>query len=206
MPQPQDNARFILLVMFILWLNTSNEVTSGILSAPSLILEKVQRQRMSYYTMQNSQWGDFAPTPYPESDPGRTDGTEGTNKTEASPEGKYLNITGFRKEDGMVWGDLERFRRRCLEWSRNAYPFVDGVSLWDKGLTMLTWQNATGSVSGSWERSPASFPRYSTSYNLTALMSLDMAGDYEHGTNVSDAAPASQRRAVDGALDRKSVV
>ena len=200
MPQPQDNARFVLLVMFILWLNTSNEVTSGILSAPSLILEKVQRQRMSYYTMQNSHWGDFAPAQYTDAE----ETPDGVDKSTPDSDGKYLNITGFRKEDGLVWGDLGRFRQRCLEWSRNAYPFVDGVSLWDKGLTMLTWQNATGSVSGFWERSPASFPRYATSYNLTSLMSLDItraSGGRGHGINASDAAAAAQPRSVDNAQD-----
>lgn len=161
MPQPQDNARFILLVMMILWLNTSNDATNGILSAPSLIMARVGRQRAAFEAVQPTQWGDFAPNTT--SPPPPTNSTEDVG---------FLNITGFRREDNLAWDDLARFRARCLEWSRNAYPVVDGVSLWDRGETMLTWQNATGSVAGEWVRRNGSVERHMSDYNMTAITAL----------------------------------
>ncbi|CAK7227827.1 hypothetical protein SEUCBS140593_006707 [Sporothrix eucalyptigena] len=188
MPQPQDNARFILLIMMILWLNTSNDATAGILSAPSLIMARVNRQRASYEAVQTSQWGDFAPGPSMSSN--------STSNTTIERTGNWLNLTGFRAEDNLAWDDLGRFRARCLEWSRNAYPWgADGVSLWDRGETMLTWQNATGSVAGRWVRRPATVNRTAANYNMTAITALSFdwaaasAADTGRGTGLFGSGP-----------------
>ncbi|KIH88410.1 ring finger ubiquitin ligase [Sporothrix brasiliensis 5110] len=204
MPQPQDNARFILLVMMILWINTSNDATAGILSAPSLIMARVGRQRAAFEAIQPTQWGDFAPnttSPPPDTK------TNGTTEDMAG----WLNLTGFRREDNLAWDDLDRFRARCLEWSRNAYPMVNGVSLWDRGETMLTWQNATSFVAGEWVRRPGSVERHMSSYNLSAITAqaydLGAANDVAgRGTGIFGsgprtsvgAAPANNTDAVTG--------
>ncbi len=176
MPQPQDNARLILLIIMILWLNAGNDAGAGLLSAPSLVTSRIHRQRGSWDMMKSSHWGDFAPRQQP-----------AENKADAAP-GRYLNLTGFRADDGLAWDDLDRFRRRCLEWSRSAYPFVQGKSLWDSGQTMLTWQNATGSVHGPWVRRPASVYRDAASYNLSTIAALsigdDALGDVGYGSNI----------------------
>ncbi|CAK7263354.1 hypothetical protein SEPCBS119000_000428 [Sporothrix epigloea] len=172
MPQPQDNARFILLVMMILWINTSNDAGSGVLSAPSLIMARVNRQRNSYEAVQGSQWGDFAPGP------SKSNLFSSASNSSNVP-GRWLNLTGFRAEDNLGWDDLGHFRALCLEWSRNAYPWgTDGISLWDRGETMLTWQNATGSTAGQYLRRPGSVPRTPESYNMSAIMgpSFDWTG------------------------------
>ncbi|CAK7566775.1 MAG: hypothetical protein SEPTF4163_004727 [Sporothrix epigloea] len=177
MPQPQDNARFILLIMMILWINTSNDAGSGVLSAPSNIMARVNRQRNSFEAVQTTRWGDFSPGPS-----NLTFASVTSNSSDVP--GRWLNLTGFRAEDNLGWDDLDHFRARCLEWSRNAYPWgTDGISMWDRGETMLTWQNATGSTAGQYIRRPASVNRTPESYNMTAIMgpSFDWAGAQVNG-------------------------
>ncbi|CAK7220677.1 hypothetical protein SCUCBS95973_004243 [Sporothrix curviconia] len=200
MPQPQDNARFILLVMMILWINASNDAGNGVLSAPSFIMARVNRQRASYEAVQTTQWGDFAPGP---SKSNASSSSATPSNSSADAPGRWLNLTGFRAEDNLAWDDLDRFRARCLEWSRNAYPWGrDGVSLWDRGETMLTWQNATGSAAGQYVRRPASVERTAASYNMTTIMgpSFDWAGvpiDNGRGTGLFGSGPRPAPVVVD---------
>ncbi|CAK7214234.1 hypothetical protein SBRCBS47491_002079 [Sporothrix bragantina] len=200
MPQPHDNARFILLVMMILWINTSNDAGNGVLSAPSFIMARVNQQRASYEAVQTSQWGDFSPGP---------SNSTPINSSNHSGAGRWLNLTGFRAEDNLAWDDLDRFRARCLEWSRNVYPWGrDGVNLWDRGETMLTWQNATGSAAGFFVKRSASVERTAASYNMTTIMgpSFDWNGmpvvDRNRGTGLFGSGPRPVPVVVDPLTNR----
>ncbi|KAI1767432.1 hypothetical protein GGR53DRAFT_481874 [Hypoxylon sp. FL1150] len=146
MRPPQDNARAIFLIILIFWLATSPDSGPGLIAGPALVKNRIARQREALGVLNGTQWGDF--TPRLVDDPPET-------------EIKYLNLTGFREEDGYVWEDLQRFKNRCEEWSTNAVGIPEAAQ--------PVWQNATGVVHGSWQRLNASLPRYHSSYNLSAI-------------------------------------
>ncbi|KAI0135732.1 transmembrane E3 ubiquitin-protein ligase [Daldinia grandis] len=146
MPQPQDNARAVFLIILIFWLATSPDSTPGLIAGPSAIKSRLLRQRHALGVLNSTQWGDFSPRLT--NDPPET-------------EPKYLNLTGFREEDGYVWEDLQRFKNRCEEWSTNAVGIPE--------VAQPVWQNATGVVHGWWQRANTSSPRYHSSYNLSQI-------------------------------------
>ncbi|EFX01464.1 ring finger ubiquitin ligase [Grosmannia clavigera kw1407] len=174
MPQAQDNARFVFIVLLIIWLNAGNDNGTGLLSAPSLVAGRLYRQRAAYTTMANSSWGDFDPQPQAVARPSDA-ATAATTSPPSS--GRYLNLTGFREEDGLAWDDLATFKQRCLEWSRRAFQTAHGHSLWDVAQVVPTWQNATGTVHGSWVRQACSVERDATSYNGSVLTG---SGTWDH--------------------------
>ncbi|OTB06156.1 hypothetical protein M426DRAFT_319230 [Hypoxylon sp. CI-4A] len=170
MPQPQDNARAIFLIILIFWLATSPDSSPGLIAGPNLIKSRLERQRYSLSVLNSTQWGDFAPRLA--DDPPELPKSPETPETPKSPEletreveeeskYKYLNLTGFRKEDGYVWEDLQRFKDRCEEWSTNAVGIPE--------VAQPVWQNATGVVRGLWQRANTSSPRYHSSYNLSEI-------------------------------------
>lgn len=146
MPPHQDNARFVFLVILLFWIVTNPDSSPGLVAAPSLTRARLARQRHALNILNSTQWEDFSPK-LADEQPGN--------------EPKYLNLTGFREEDGFAWADLGRFRNRCEEWSQNAV----GVST----ATEPVWQNVTGIVRGPWIRKKTSVAKYHTSYNLSAL-------------------------------------
>ncbi|KAK7966042.1 transmembrane GTPase fzo1 [Apiospora aurea] len=133
MPPPQDNARVVFLIILLFWVATSPDNGPGFVAAPSLTRARLARQRHAH-------------------------GNENSNIT--IPAG-YLNLTGFRKEDGLAWDDLGRFKGRCEDWSRNAVGDPESQS--------PVWQNVSGVVKGHWVRRNASVYREHGSYNLTAM-------------------------------------
>ena len=153
MPQPQENARALFVIILIFWLLTSPDNSAGLMGIPSQTAERLDRQRQAHGVLNSTQWGDFAPR-------------LGADQTDTTP--RYLNLTGFREEDGFAWEDLGRFRDRCTEWSRSSHGLSsNGENLWDLGLTEPTWQNVSGVVHGDWVRRPGSVERQATSYNLS---------------------------------------
>ncbi|KAI2615943.1 hypothetical protein GGR54DRAFT_611629 [Hypoxylon sp. NC1633] len=166
MPQPQDNARVIFLIVLIFWLASSPDSGPSLIAGPSVIKNRLARQRHALGILNSTQWGDFAPRL-----------ADDTPEAEA----KYLNLTGFREEDGYVWEDLPRFKDRCEEWSKNAVGIPEAAE--------PVWQNATGVVHGWWRRANTSIPRYHSSYNLSEITpSVSWVGaNSEWGRNVTGA-------------------
>lgn len=155
MPQPHENARAFILIILIFWLITSPDQSPGLIGAPSLTASRLERQRHAHGILNSTKWGDFAPR-------------LADDQSDATP--RYLNLTGFREDDGFAWEDLGRFRDRCTEWSRNAHgTSASGENLWDIGLVEPTWQNVSGVVHGDWVRRPGSVERHATSYNLSEI-------------------------------------
>src|SRR3569833_912945 len=152
-PPANDNARGIFIILLILWRNAGSDTGPGLLSAPSLISARLHRQRDALAVLGSTRWGDFAP--------GQRGGDGGE---------RWLNLTGFRQDDGYGWEDLGRFRERSLLWSRGAYPADrDGTNLWDQGQGGPTWLNATGAVHGAWVRRGGVGGRDAAGYNLSAI-------------------------------------
>lgn len=165
MPPSQDNARVVFLVILLFWLVTSPDNGPSLVSAPSLIRARLARQRHAHGVLNTTHWGDFAPALV--EDPPGFNGSS------------YLNLTGFRREDGLAWDDLGSFKRRCEEWSRYAVGPPEAQ--------LPVWQNVSGVVKGPWVRKEGSVPRYHTSYNLTAVTpGVDWVGStVDWGRNVS---------------------
>ncbi|KAM7217421.1 hypothetical protein V8F06_007170 [Rhypophila decipiens] len=153
MPQAIENIRIILILVLVFWVLTSGDVDTPLTLDPSASNSRLARQRHALQVLNAAEWGDFSPD---------------------LPNG-YLNLTGFRQDDGYAWEDLDRFRGRCREWSRNAFSFVahgdggTGENDWVKGPEQITWLNASGTVSGEWVRQPGTSERQATHYNLSAI-------------------------------------
>ncbi|KAI0124306.1 hypothetical protein BJ170DRAFT_79629 [Xylariales sp. AK1849] len=145
MPQ-QDNARVFFLIILLFWVSTNPDTGPGFVQAPSLTRARLARQRHHLGVLNSTQWGDFSPRLIGDS-------------PELAP--KYLNLTGFREEDGFAWEDFGRFRNRCEEWSQNAVG--------EPSVSVPVWQNTTGIVRGPWVRRDISAQRYHSSYNLTEI-------------------------------------
>lgn len=188
--------RVLALILLVFWLTTSsNDGQAGYFGAPFLTQERLARQRHAFGVLNSTAWADF--NPRLASDP--PNGTEAT---------RYLNITGFRQADGFSWGDLGRFRERCLEWSRNTSPLLPADegeqqgrtrSSWDIGLGSAVWQNATGIVKGPWVRRNASEGRTWSDYNFTAMTpSVIWSGTHsEWNRNVTGSEGKMQLRVED---------
>ncbi|KAI1076046.1 hypothetical protein F5B20DRAFT_339439 [Whalleya microplaca] len=146
MPQPQDNIRAVFLILLLFWLASSPDSGPSLIAGPALAKNRIARQRHAHGILNSTAWGDFVPRLV--DDPPET-------------EPKYLNLTGFREEDGYVWEDLGRFKDRCEEWSRNAVGIPEASE--------PVWQNATGVVRGLWAKTNTSSPRYHSSYNLSEI-------------------------------------
>ncbi|KAJ9148378.1 DSC E3 ubiquitin ligase complex subunit 1 [Pleurostoma richardsiae] len=154
MPPPQENARAFLFIIMMLWILSTPDNSPGLLSSPLVTSSRLERQRHAHGVLNSTKWGDFSP------------------RQAGDPEGaprRYLNLTGFRKEDGLAWDDLQNFRDRCLDASRATNKDWEGNDLWSVGKAQPTWQNATGVVKGPWVRQEASVPRYPSSYNLVNM-------------------------------------
>jgi len=153
MPQASiENARIVLLFIILFWIFNSDNSGPALISTPLLAGSRLVRQRQALGVLNATKWGDFSPHEH--------DG--------------YLNLTGFRETDGYAWEDLDRFRGRCREWSRNAYSVVlpgegNGEGEWEKKPDQHTWLNATGTVSGEWVRQPGTNERHVGNYNLSGI-------------------------------------
>ncbi|GAW12685.1 hypothetical protein ANO14919_020550 [Xylariales sp. No.14919] len=146
MPQAQDNARVFFLIFLLFWLASSPDTGPGLIAGPTQVRNRIAHQRAAHAVLNSTAWGDFLPRLSDEA---------------PETEHKYLNLTGFREEDNLVWEDLGRFKSRCEELSRNAVGVPE--------TQQPVWQNATGVVRGLWERSNASVSRMHSNYNLTHI-------------------------------------
>lgn len=166
MPHTQHPAAGILLVLFLIWMlfpEGDNQTQSPAQSG--LAAERLARYGDALRVLETTGWGDFAPSP-------------DTDDSDTGTAPRFLNLTGFREEDGFAWDDLDRFRERGLRLSRHAIPPVAGRQLWDVAQGEVVWANASGTLRGQWVRRPGSVPRAPDSYNLSrSVPSMDWVGD-----------------------------
>lgn len=154
MPQQNPEAWrpvfFILIVLF--WILTTPE-NSDVFSDPDAHAARRERQNSAFSVLRSSAWGDFAP---------RLDSVENATAL------KYVNLTGFRQQDGFAWEKLNLIRHRCHELTNNAKIVREGQDL---GLFLVEpiWQNASGIARGPWVRSHLSTVKAPIDYNLTSI-------------------------------------
>ena len=105
-PPPQEYARVVLIIILLFFLYTSDDQSGrgpGFPTARDYAAERITRSRASLDVLNSTQWGDFTPKVEVEAD-----------------DGKYLNLTGFRKEDGYAWERLEAWRQRSESFTQEA--------------------------------------------------------------------------------------
>lgn len=152
MPQQQQSVFGFLFFVFMLWIifpDAENRTQSLILS--DLAGERLKRSWAALEVLNETRWGDFAP-PATSND---------------KDQGSWLNLTGFRAEDGFEWEDLGRFREKALQLSHYANPPVNDQQPWDMGERLPVWANASGTLHGEWVKWPGSVHRGYDSYNLS---------------------------------------
>ncbi|EAA32280.3 hypothetical protein GE21DRAFT_7300 [Neurospora crassa] len=184
MPSQNSDVRALLIVLILLWIFFSPDSSDpASLTPPEIAHAREARFQGALDVLNTTRWGDFAPdapsstSPRP---PSETDGPAGEigkgngDKHEQGPQ--FLNITGFSQLDGKgyAWEDLGRFRNRCREWSRNAFPSAATVGpldddSWEPSMVSGTWKNATGTLHGTWVRRPGTVVRQAAEYNLSAI-------------------------------------
>ncbi|KAK3952501.1 hypothetical protein QBC32DRAFT_341200 [Pseudoneurospora amorphoporcata] len=175
MPSQNSDFRALLIVLILLWVFFSPDSSDpASLTPPELSHKRQARFQGALDVLNTTRWGDFAPdaplssSPAP---PAETDRPAGDQ--EQGP--RFINITGFSQLDGQgyAWEDLGRFRNRCHEWSRNAFPSTTASRLyddsWERNIGSGTWKNATGTLHGTWVRRPGTVARQAAGYNLSTI-------------------------------------
>ncbi|KAG8666151.1 hypothetical protein FPOAC2_11246 [Fusarium poae] len=164
MPPAQHPIATILFILFIIWIILPDgDYASQSPSLSDLAQEGLDHFQDALDVLNASRWGDFTPAP-----------EKGSNVKSS-----FLNITGFRAQDNLTWGDLKKFRERSLAFSRHAVPPVGGRSLWDAGQGEPMWMNVSGTVHGEWVKRKGSVPRGYDSYNLSQTApNLDWIGEH----------------------------
>lgn len=144
-PPPQEYARIILICLILLFVYTSPDqsVPPGFVGTPrDYAAERIGRTRNSLDVLNYTRWQDFAPA---------------GPKTEEHEPAKYLNLTGFRKEDNYAWDRLDTFKKRSETFSDQAKGrWRIGKDL--SGLEGEIYENVTGVVRGKWTRYAGDLP------------------------------------------------
>jgi hypothetical protein len=139
-PPPQEYARVFLIIILLFFLYTSPDQgpPAGFPGSPrDYAAERISRSRNSLLILNTTQYQDFLPN------------TQEKPRGEAA---RYLNLTGFREEDGYMWERLEAFRERSRAFSEEAKgKWRVGKDRY-AGLEGEVYENVTGIVMGKWVR------------------------------------------------------
>ncbi|PSS12945.1 hypothetical protein M430DRAFT_36156 [Amorphotheca resinae ATCC 22711] len=136
-PAAQEYARFVLVVILLFFLSSSsdNGPPPGFAGSPrDYAAAKVARQRRNLDVLNTTQWEDFAPR--------------------AADEPRFLNLTGFRAEDDLLWDRLGAFRERAALFTDEAGGKwrLDRETQLRAGVLGEVYENVTGIVVGRWVR------------------------------------------------------
>lgn len=160
--QQQGFTLFVFAMLLWMMLPDSEDQAQSLILT-DLATRRLEGFRTAWEILRETQWGDFAPRL----------ADDVYNST-----GRYLNLTGFREEDGLAWEDLERFRRKGLDLSHWAFVAGGGWGPWELGKGDPVWRNASGALRGDWVRKPGSVIRGYDSYNLSnSVPSMEWIND-----------------------------
>ena len=172
---PMDSPRLVLVIFLLLFLFLSPDSQAPSLSQQRELDYSIEDERSALDILNSSSYGGFD-----------------------SANNRWLNVTGFRRDDGYVWDLLPRVQERAreqlqrsldaLERSRsfqntsrlsNIRPSTENaepgsvqhvLSSMDPFIDPTPlYQNMTGIFKGEWVRSPRVTGHTSPSLNLTAL-------------------------------------
>jgi hypothetical protein len=137
-PPPQEYARVVLIIilLFFIYSSDNNGPPPGFPGSPrDYAAEQVARLRNNVNVLNYTKWQDFSPH------------TENKPRGEA---GRYLNLTGFREDDGFAWDRLDSWKKRSEVFSVEAMGSRDKDAVGGHGREV--YENVTGIVNGRWVR------------------------------------------------------
>ncbi|QSZ37131.1 hypothetical protein DSL72_009224 [Monilinia vaccinii-corymbosi] len=137
MPQPRGNAPALLLIIMVLWWLGSDDTSlpSNFGDPQDYVKQQLAHNRYVFGVLNTTNYGDFAP-----------------QKLENA---SYLNLTGFKAEDGYRWERLDAFKERSdalRDWARGAVGRPEHNLQGAMGLEGRIYANVTGVVKGEWAR------------------------------------------------------
>ena len=135
-PPPQEYVRIVLVIILLFFLYTSPDQGGGPgFNARDYLAERIARSRHNLNVLNTTSYGDFAPA--------------GSGDAET----RYLNLTGFRENDGYAWERLEAWKKRSEVFYGEAKGrWKSGKPEETKGLAGEVYENVTGIVHGRWVR------------------------------------------------------
>ncbi|KAG0648652.1 RING-type E3 ubiquitin transferase TUL1 [Hyphodiscus hymeniophilus] len=139
-PPPQEYARLFLIIILLFFLYTSPDQgpSAGFPGSPrDYAAERIERSRDSLQVLNTTQWQDFSPH------------ADNRPRGEAA---RYLNLTGFREDDGYAWDRLEAFKKRSEAFSEELKKKRRIGTDENNGLEGEVYENVTGIVNGRWVR------------------------------------------------------
>ncbi|KAI6245716.1 Transmembrane E3 ubiquitin-protein ligase 1 [Erysiphe necator] len=133
-PPRQEFARIVLIIVVIFFLYIApDSPTSGARSSQDSLLDHTETKNL-LGILNSSQWQDFAPR---------------SSKKEAGELQKYINLTGFRENDGYQgWQRLNVWKERCVLFHQEANRRSESKEIQRKNY----YTNITGVVWGKWTR------------------------------------------------------
>ncbi|KAI9649336.1 hypothetical protein NHQ30_001908 [Ciborinia camelliae] len=137
MPPPRGDLSLLLFIIMVLWWFGSNDTStpSNFGNLQSYVEKQLARNEHVFGVLNMTNYGDFAP--------------------EKSENASYLNLTGFKAEDGYRWERLDAFKERSRELGKWARGTVGGPEFNGEGVNGLEgriYANVTGVVRGRWAR------------------------------------------------------
>ncbi|TQS36562.1 hypothetical protein Golomagni_02982 [Golovinomyces magnicellulatus] len=135
-PSRQETARLVLLAVLIFFLYISpDSPTSGSKLSRDTAADNVNQSKNLLATLNSTRWQDF--------NPHRELHTVDENA-------KYLNLTGFREDDGYQgWKRLGKWKERCMLFFLEAHGRSEKGK---KSRDNAFYTNITGIVQGKWVR------------------------------------------------------
>lgn len=140
--RPSPVAMLFLFIMMFMWVspNGTDAQLGTQMTAGEYLKLKLARETKALNVLSATRWGDFSPR-------------NGSNDTQAGGGvgSGYLNITGFRQDDGFSWGRMKKVQQR-FDVFQKSYGPPDAAD--EKAAAQYAvYHNATGLAAGSWTRS-----------------------------------------------------
>lgn len=140
-PSREYASRLLFIILLFVFLNGNGNQPGGpgFPTVRDYAADRVLKSRNSLDVLNATRWQDFAPRGY---------------KTPGYEPGRYINITGFGKDDEYKWEQLDPFRERCELFSEEARKRLGTGEEKNRGLGLIgeIYENVTGIVVGSWAR------------------------------------------------------
>lgn len=134
-PQRGDVSLLLFIIIVLWWFAQDPSLPSNFGDPQNYVEEQLAHHRHVYGVLNATTYGDFAP--------GKLENPS------------YLNLTGFKAEDGHRWERLNAFKERSDELRRWARGVVDEAKFNKDGMPGLDgriYTNVSGVVRGKWAR------------------------------------------------------
>ena len=145
-----ETPRVVLLVFILIFLFMSPETRSPLISQQNELYQLIGEERYAVDLLNKSRYGDFNPE-----------------------KSHWINVTGFREEDGYAWELLPQVQARARDMARPAFDILhtpqNASSTNFETASPAKYENVTGIIRGPWIRSKIANGLTPPMMNLTAL-------------------------------------